>query len=109
MRQIVPMSWVPTYCDQLFVHCRPGFHLTVPVAYWDSLKIVAGLNWLMGSQPFSSFLSKFYNQICSGHDIAKMYLKLALNTNQSINQLFSKVYTGTTVSRPVIVNDTSFS
>jgi hypothetical protein len=31
-------------------------------------------------------VSKFNNKICSRHDIAEILLKLALNTNQSINQ-----------------------
>jgi hypothetical protein len=31
-------------------------------------------------------VSKFNNKMCSGHDIAEILLKLALNTNQSINQ-----------------------
>jgi len=31
-------------------------------------------------------VSKFNNKICSRHDVAELLLKLALNTNQSINQ-----------------------
>ena len=31
-------------------------------------------------------ISLSYNKICSHHDIAEILLKLALNTNQSINQ-----------------------
>jgi len=32
-------------------------------------------------------VSKFYNNIFSSHEIAEILLKLALNINQSINQL----------------------
>ena len=31
-------------------------------------------------------MSKLINKTCSRHDIAEILLKLALNTNQSINQ-----------------------
>ena len=36
-------------------------------------------------------MDKFNNKICSHHDIAEILLKLALNTNQSINQLMVKI------------------